>query len=238
MLQAILSGGTDWKQYLIRLLLSLPIVLLALCLHETAHGFAAYKLGDPTAKSMGRLTLNPLKHLDPIGFLSMLLFGIGWAKPVPINTRYFKNPRRDMALTAFAGPLSNLLLAALFTVLLKVSDLTLMRMQFPSEAAAQMAGYLILFLYLGVRLNVTLAVFNMIPVPPFDGSRLITAFLPDRANWWLWKHERIFMLVFLGILFVDPFGIFSRIIDLVAGGVIRLLFTAAFLKDGFFWNLI
>ena len=99
-----LLGGGDLRSWLIQILLSLPIVLLALCVHETAHGYVAYKLGDPTARNLGRLTLNPLKHLDPIGFICMLLFGFGWATPVPINTRYFKKPKRDMALSALAGP--------------------------------------------------------------------------------------------------------------------------------------
>ena len=101
-------------------LLSLPVVLLALSVHETAHGYVAYKLGDPTAYSLGRLTVNPLKHIDPIGLLCMVVFRIGWAKPVPINTRYFKKPKRDMALSAAAGPVSNLLLALLFAGLLRL----------------------------------------------------------------------------------------------------------------------
>ena len=104
-------GGGDLSSYLISLLLSLPIVLLALSVHEMAHGYVAYCLGDPTARSLGRLTLNPLKHLDPYGFICMLLVGFGWANPVPVNSRYFKKPRRDIALVGLAGPLSNLLLA-------------------------------------------------------------------------------------------------------------------------------
>ena len=107
MLRYLMTGGNDPKQYVIHLLLCIPIILLSLSLHETMHGYVAYKLGDPTAKNLGRLTLNPLKHLDPLGFLCMLLMGFGWANPVPINTRYFKNPRRDMAISAIAGPLSN-----------------------------------------------------------------------------------------------------------------------------------
>ena len=103
-----------------RMLLMLPAILLSLSLHEAAHGYVAYKLGDPTARNLGRLTLNPLKHINLIGFLSMLFFRVGWANPVPINTRYFKKPKRDMALTALAGPLSNLCLAIIFTILLRL----------------------------------------------------------------------------------------------------------------------
>ena len=102
------------------MLLSLPIVFLALSVHETAHGYVAYKLGDPTAKNLGRLTLNPIKHIDPLGFICMLLCGYGWAKPVPVNTRYFKKPKRDMALTGLAGPVSNILLALIFILILRL----------------------------------------------------------------------------------------------------------------------
>ena len=101
-------------------LLSLPIILLALSVHEASHGIMANKLGDPTAKNFGRLTLNPLKHIDPFGFLCMLFFHFGWAKPVPVNSRYFKKPRRDMALTATAGPVSNILISLIFAGLLRL----------------------------------------------------------------------------------------------------------------------
>lgn len=112
-------GGGSMQSYFISLLLALPVVLLALSLHEAAHGFVALRLGDPTARNLGRITLNPIKHLDIIGFISMLLVGFGWANPVPVNTRHFKKPRRDMALTALAGPASNLLLSLVFLLLLR-----------------------------------------------------------------------------------------------------------------------
>ena len=112
-------GGGDLPSYVIGILLSLPIVFLSLSVHETAHGYAAYRLGDPTARNLGRLTLNPLKHLDPVGFVCMLLAGFGWANPVPINSRYFRKPRRDIAIVGVAGPLSNLLLAVVFLLLLR-----------------------------------------------------------------------------------------------------------------------
>ena len=110
----IVNGGSGSSNYIVSFLLCLPVMFLSLSLHETAHGFAAYKLGDPTAKNLGRLTLNPFKHLDPIGFLCMMLAGFGWAKPVPINSRNFKKPRRDIAISSIAGPVSNLLLAFVF----------------------------------------------------------------------------------------------------------------------------
>jgi len=135
MLSTLLSGNTDMKSFLIELLLSLPIIFLIISVHETAHGFVAYKLGDPTAKNLGRLTLNPLKHIDPFGFASMVLVGYGWANPVPINTRYFKKPRRDMALVGLAGPVSNLILAFVFALLQKLALSVAPRMMFASDAS-------------------------------------------------------------------------------------------------------
>ena len=135
-------GGGDFSSYLISLLLSLPIVFLALSLHESAHGYVAYKLGDPTAHNLGRITLNPIKHLNFLGTLCMLLAGFGWANPVPINTRYFKKPRRDMALSALAGPVSNLALAMIFAILLRVLGYGfLMQRMYPTEMAATAASF-------------------------------------------------------------------------------------------------
>lgn len=191
------------------LLLSLPIVLLSLSVHEAAHGYAAYRLGDPTARNLGRLTLNPFKHLDPMGFLCMLLFSFGWAKPVPINTRNFKNPRRDMALTGIAGPISNILLAFVFVVLLRIyaffiDPMFLITNRFV-EVLTTVAYLVYVFLLSGATLNLSLAVFNLIPVPPLDGSRFCYVFLPTKVYFGLMKYERyislaIMLLLFLGVL--------------------------------------
>ncbi|MBR7034054.1 MAG: site-2 protease family protein, partial [Clostridia bacterium] len=169
--------GIDLKTFL----LSLPIILIALVVHEVSHGYIAMKLGDPTARNLGRLTLNPLKHLDPIGTVCMVLFHFGWAKPVPINTRYFKKPKRDMALTALAGPVSNFImglggvlvyriLLAVFTAVVKPST---------SDFAVSMMGTTLDFFSLFAILNISLGVFNLIPVPPLDGSRILFVFLPS-----------------------------------------------------------
>ena len=224
MLDYLITGDGDWRSYIIHMLLSLPIILFALSLHETAHGFIAYKLGDPTARSLGRLTLNPLKHLDPIGFICMILFGFGWAHPVPINSRYFKKPRRDMALSALAGPVSNLLAAVAFSVLYGVASLILnvvyYKVGFPNETVLLLAEHFLVFLYYGVSLNVTLAVFNLLPIPPLDGSRIVCAFLPPMWAYKYMKYERIISIVLMVLLL---FGVLSPVIsiatDFIIGGL-------------------
>lgn len=219
MLRSLLSGG-DPKNVIISLLLSLPVVLLALSLHETAHGYVAYKLGDPTAKNLGRLTLNPVSHLDPIGCLCMLLAGFGWAKPVPINTRYFKKPRRDMALSAAAGPISNILLAAVFCALLKVYSLVFPQVyQSLTPNAEKILVLVCIFLNYGVYLNVSLAVFNLLPVPPFDGSRIFYVFLPPKLYFGIMKYEKY---IYLGIMALLLFGVLSPIISFVSEGIMGL----------------
>ena len=120
--------------YLIQLLLMIPVVILSLSVHESAHGYVSYKLGDPTARNLGRITLNPLKHFDLIGFICMLFFRVGWAKPVPVNARYYKNPRKGMALTAAAGPLSNLLLAVIGVLCSEITNLVALKLQLTGAA--------------------------------------------------------------------------------------------------------
>ena len=195
-------------------LLSLPIVLLALSAHEASHGFVAYKLGDPTAKSFGRLTLNPIKHIDPIGFICMVLFHFGWAKPVPINSRHFKNPRRDMALTAAAGPISNILLSVIFAALLRI-EIFILKEFFSegllevvlgvSDSIALKAFFILIYItFLGVILNVGLAIFNLIPIPPFDGSRIAYTFLRPNLYFKVMRYERYIMFGILALMFFTP----------------------------------
>lgn len=189
------------------LLLVLPAVLLSLSIHEAAHGLAANQLGDPTAKNMGRITLNPLKHLDPIGFIGMLFFRIGWANPVPVNTRYFKKPRRDMALTAAAGPLSNLLLAIIFASLLRLVMIplepTIQEYYMTADESILENGMFTFFsiiatmLYLGIGLNINLMLFNLIPLPPLDGSRIAYIFLPTNLYFKIMQYERYIMIGFI-----------------------------------------
>lgn len=212
--------------------------MFAFSVHESAHGYAALRLGDPTARNFGRITLNPVKHIDPIGFICMMIAHVGWAKPVPINTRNFKKPKRDMAISGAAGPLSNLILALINFIILRIT-LIFMERNFINEAYSYLvasaakqpytgsigftvASLCVLLLYLGVSLNLSLAIFNMLPFPPFDGSRIFYAFLPDKIYFGIMKYERIIMIVLL-ILFA--FGFLSGPLGWLLNAIVDGLFS-------------
>ena len=171
-----------------QLILSTVAALVALTIHEYAHGYVAYRLGDYTAKSMGRLSLNPIRHLDPFGALCMVFFHFGWAKPVPIDPRNFKNPRRGFAITALAGPLTNLVVGffTAFFYLLGISTLKYTSVAYLNALQTN----LILFLFYFFLINVGLGVFNLIPVPPFDGSRILNVVLPRKWYFRIMKYEK------------------------------------------------
>lgn len=218
MLRQLISGNMS-QYYIIQLLLLVPIILLSLSVHEFCHGYAAMKLGDDTAKNMGRLTLNPLKHLDPFGFIMLLLLGFGYAKPVPVNARYMKNAKWGFVIVSLAGPLSNLLLAficALFGQLFYALSTYI-----PATAPAfiQIATIITsLFFALAVQLNVGYAVFNMIPIPPLDGSRLLTACLPRSWAIFSFRYERYFQYALLILLYLGAFtGVISTCVSAVSG---------------------
>ena len=168
------------------------VILCILPLHELAHAWVANKLGDPTAKLEGRLTFNPLASVDPMGALALLLFGFGWAKPVPVDSRYFRNPKRDMAITALAGPVSNLLAAFVGAVLVAVME------AFSPYNGFTNFVYNVLWYY--VVVNISLAVFNLIPMPPLDGSRIVAAFLSDRAMYTYYRYQNLFFMVMFLLL--------------------------------------
>jgi len=231
MLFTILQGGS-LVDILVELILIMPVILFALSLHETAHGYAAYKCGDMTAYHMGRLTLNPMRHLDPIGFLCMLVFGFGWAKPVPINTRNFQNPKRGMAISAAAGPLANLILglisAALYGFFTALQAYLFYQTGGNSFAVTVVSWTAVVF-ELGAYMNLIFAVFNLLPVPPFDGSRLAFAFLPPKTYFGMMKYERQIMFgILLGLLVLSyvfdfsPFGwVASKLTYAVANPVYK-----------------
>lgn len=194
-LLGLFSG--NWQTAVLSILVRALVVFTVLPLHECAHGLVALKLGDRTAKDQGRLTLNPLKHFDPIGTTAPLLTGIGWARAVPINPMNFKNPKKGMAVTALAGPLSNLAMALIAMVLYKL--LTVAAVFFPLNATAVNVVRTILSLFL--QINVSLAVFNLLPIPPLDGSRIATCFLSERTYFKIMQYERYIFLALMLLLF-------------------------------------
>ena len=188
--------------------------LLCITFHETCHGLAAYRLGDPTAKRAGRLTLNPLRHVDLGGLLMMALFRFGWAKPVPVDMRNFRHPKRDMALTALAGPLSNVLLAYLAVLLYGVFS-------YWYWFSGSMAVYVCaVFFYYVEIISAGLAVFNVFPIPPLDGSKVLFAFLPERAYDRLMRYERYGMLLLMLLLLT---GALDAPLEWMRGGLLDLL---------------
>lgn len=171
-----------------QLILSVMAALVALTLHEFAHGFVAYKLGDDTAKSRGRLSLNPMKHLDPFGALCMVLFHFGWAKPVPINPQNFKKPRQGFAITALAGPLTNIIIG-FFTAFFYLLCFNLFK-ETGNTFLDNLQINTLLFLLYFFSINIGLGIFNLIPVPPFDGSRILNVILPKKLYFKVMKYER------------------------------------------------
>ena len=191
LLSLILSGNFNFNTAITCILASLIVIFLVLPFHEYAHGFVAYKLGDNTAKRMGRLSLNPLEHLDYAGALLLIFIGFGWAKPVPIDDRNFKNPKAGMAITALAGPVANLIAAIvaglIYNALIAfVGMITILTNQF--------WFYVLMFFQYLMIINIGLAVFNLIPIPPLDGSKILMAFLPDRIVDKIYQYQQFFSM--------------------------------------------
>ena len=233
--------------------LSALAVLIILTVHEYAHAYAAYRLGDNTARSLGRLSLNPLKHLDPVGALCMLIFHFGWAKPVPINARNFKNPKRGFAIVAVAGPLSNIIFAFLSAFLYLLLFALLKDINFTSEFLFKLAENALLFVYLFHVINIGIGVFNLIPIPPLDGSRILNVVLPPKYYFGIMRYERkIYFGLILWLAFGDivkrallsvPLIAANPVLSFIAGifslsDILGVVFAA--LSDAMmsFWQLI
>ena len=204
--------GLDWS-YLTNILLSIIPALICITLHELSHGFVAYKLGDTTAKDAGRLTLNPIKHLDIMGILMMVVFHFGWAKPVPVNMYRFKNPKQGMAITAVAGPLMNVLITIVFLFLYGL----LFRPLGQENLVLEM-------IYLTAYLSISFAIFNIIPISPLDGSKVLFSVLPSERYDQLMRYERYGMILLLVLV---SSGIFGRPLSTATNWVFDKLFIFA-----------
>lgn len=217
---SILSYLNEPKLLLIYIAILLLVIFAILPVHEFAHAWAAQKMGDNTARNLGRLTFNPLAHLDIFGAIFLILFGFGWAKPVPVNPRNFKNYKKGTVLVSLAGPLSNVICASLGMLLIKI----LVYLPIPTD----------LWLYISlavdivdifVQINISLAVFNLLPIPPLDGFNIFSSILPYKALNFIAKNQRIIYILFIFLLFSGVLGIpLSFLIDLLYNGIYHLFF--------------
>ncbi len=210
-------------------------VLLAISIHEAAHAWMAHRKGDTTALMLGRLTFNPLKHIDPIGsilvpglMIAFTGFAFGWAKPVPINVRNLKNPKEDMMWIALAGPMSNLIMAIIWAILLAISVALV-------SGESSMSLFFLLVPVAGISINVILCVLNLIPLPPLDGSRILSAFLSPKASIQYNKIEPYGFMILIALMFT---GILSYIIYPIVAWLMMLLASIAGLDMGMFYGLL
>ena len=231
-----MTALTNWFQgidlsRIIEWLMFAVAAIIAICVHESCHALSALWLGDDTAKRMGRISLNPLHHLDVVGFIMMVVVHFGWAKPVPINPYRMtkvKNPKVGMALTAAAGPLSNVILAFFFGlcffICLYTGGLARIKMWMGYTEPSGWAYYLCLFLYRCFVLNAGLAVFNLIPVSPLDGSKILAIFLPSKAHEWLMRYERYGFAILAVLLFT---GLLDKPLSFLVGGLMDAVAAVA-----------
>ena len=194
----------------------IPVIIFALSFHEFSHGWMAYRYGDPTAKNAGRLTLNPMAHLDVFGSMALYFMGFGWAKPVPVDPRYLANPKKDMMRIALAGPVSNLIVALISGILLSI----LLRFGLIGNQST-----LVIVLIMSLQINLVLAIFNFIPIPPLDGSRILEGLVPHKYHNELVKFEYYGPRILMGLILLSMFtrfNIFSVIISPIMTILLKL----------------
>lgn len=208
-----LFHGSNW--------MIIPAAFLSVVFHEVSHGYVAYLLGDPTAKLRKRLSLNPLQHLDIIGLISMIIFGFGWAKPVPVNPYYFKRKKLGMSLVAIAGPLSNILCATVALAICKVITLVPLQSQVLFFIMQGLVDFFIVF----TVLNIGLAVFNLIPISPLDGSKILIAILPNHLYTKILQFEQYGFLILILLLNIPWF---DSLISMLRNGLFDLLYGLFF----------
>ncbi len=210
----LMRGEMDFISFVISIGATAFVVFCATPLHEYAHALIAVKLGDDTPRLRGRLTINPIAHIDPIGAIMIFLFGFGYAKPVEVRMRNFKKPKRDMAIVALAGPLCNLIQATISLFLYN------MFVTLTTKTSSEMMAYIGLFFFIAANININLAVFNLLPVPPLDGSRLATALLPTKYYFKIMQYERYIMIGLMVLLFT---GILTTPLSIISSIVLNLL---------------
>ncbi len=208
---------------IVNLMVRVFVIFCVLPIHEFAHAFVSHKLGDDTARLKGRMTTNPLAHIDPIGALMIILAGFGYAKAVPVNIRNFKNRKLYMAVTAFAGPVSNVIMSLIFMFF---AFLVQMKMVITDGSFAY---YIVVFLLTAAQINISLAVFNLLPIPPLDGSRIFSLIIPDKYYYTIMQYERYIIYGVLALVFL---GVLDGPINFLSGMLFDLIYKVASLPFG------
>ncbi len=209
---------------IINLMVRVFVIFCVLPIHEFAHAFVAHKLGDDTARLKGRMTTNPLAHIDPIGALMIILAGFGYARAVPVNIRNFKKRKPYMALTAFAGPVSNVIMAFIFVFIGLLIQVKV------GVSEGSFGYYIVVFMLTAAQINISLAVFNLLPIPPLDGSRIFSLIVPDKYYYTIMQYERY---IIYGVLALVFFGVLDGPISFLSGMLFNLIFNIASLPLGF-----
>ena len=203
---------------LMNILINIPVTLVALSGHELAHGWVSEKLGDPTPRQQGRMTLNPLAHLDVVGMLLMIFTGFGWAKPVMVNPMYYKDRKKGMALTAAAGPAANLIMAFLMLLILTVLQIIFFKLRITMPQIVSKIAYVFIIS------NLRFMAFNIIPIPPLDGSKILGMFLPNHAYYTMLRYERYCMILLMILSLTGVFGsIIGTGVDIAFYGLLKLI---------------